>query len=531
MSAPSVLPRPFALRARRAAGATAAAFALLLVAPTATAQPAVAQKEMVLGDQASKAGKWEDALAAYRRAHAASPSGATALRVANALYKLGRLVEAHDAYESLLKERAASLLGSEKKLATDRLDELKGKTGTVVVTAAEGGAAVTLDGASIGVTPVPKAVRVVAGKHKVAATKNGFVPFEEAVDVAGRGEVTVAVKLAAPKAEPPPPAPTALPKQGTLEVRTEQPKSQISVDGAVVGQGSFKGDLPEGEHLIEVSLDGYARFEKRVTVVAGEVVAETIVLRKAAAGTITFASSRPWSFDGLYGGFQLVGMFEPAGSGSTLDAACAVTGATACEGSIPMGGAIAGYVGYAFAPVGLELFLLGGGDVSQPTATFDGVTGSEVNPLVASPAREESFIIGRFGGGGAARLRVLFPFDRVRITGAVGAGAAYRHLILGRDTVAEDGSTSSFGADGDGYVTGVLSVELAVHVLLGGTTALSLGGSLWVEHAGDGVSTPARTDAYLTGDGPPQPQATPAYDMASGTQLFVGPVVGLHFGP
>lgn len=533
MTATCVPARLIVLRARRLACAASAAMALWAAAPVAEAQPAVAQKEMVLGDKAGQAGKWEDALAAYQRAHAASSSGATQLRVANAQYKLGRLVEAHDAYEALLKERGATLLGSEKKLATERLDELKGKTGTLVLSASEAGAAVSVDGVAVGTTPLPKALRLPAGKHQVAAKKDGFVPFEQAVELAGRGEATLAIQLVPPKVEAPPDQPPpAQVKTGTLELRSELPKARISIDGAVVGEGSYKGELPEGAHRVEASLEGYAPYEKRVVVVAGEVISETLVLRKAAAGAIVERVERPWSFDGLYGGFQLVGMFEPAGAGGTLDAACEVTGATSCESSVPMGGGLGGYVGYAFAPIGLELFLLGGGDVSQPAASFDGETGSEVNPLVAAPAREESFIIGRFGGGGAARLRVLFPFGRVRVTGAVGAGAAYRHLLLGRDTVAADGATSSVGSEGTGYVSAVFSVEAAVQIVLGGTTALSIGGSLWLEHAGDGVATDARGDVFLTGgEGQPRPQATPAYDMASGTQLFVGPVLGLHFGP
>ena len=66
-----------------------------------------------------------------------------------------------------------------------------------------------------------------------------------------------------------------------------------------------------------------------------------------------------------------------------------------------------------------------------------------------------------------------------------------------------------------------------------GTKSLTLGANLWLEHAGDGVPTPAEGDVFLTGeDGQvPAPQATPSYDMASGTQVFIGPYLGMHFGP
>lgn len=194
-----------------------------------------------------------------------------------------------------------------------------------------------------------------------------------------------------------------------------------------------------------------------------------------------------------------------------------------------MGGGLGLYIGYAFAPVGLELLAVGSGDVVEPTVSFDGITGSQVNPLVAAPAREETFIVGRWGGGGAIRLRLLHPIDRFRITGAIGAGMVYRQLALGREATTPTGASSSYKPDDTvDYLSGVLSIELGAQVRLGGTTALAIGGNLWLEHAGDGVSAPADNSVRFD-DG--QPHATPAYNLVSGTQLFLGPYLGLHFGP
>ncbi len=494
------------------------------------AQPAVAAKAMVEGDKAAAAKKWDEALAAYEKAHKAQPSGATATRLANALYQLNRPIEALDAYEKALKDYSATLLGKDKKLAADRVTELQGKIGSITITVNEAGAAVSLDGKSVGSSPLAAPLRVPAGSHKISVSKDGLPPFETTVEVAGKATVPVNVELKAP---PPPETPKVEAKKGSLEIRTEHPKAKIAVDGGTPTEGNFKGELEDGEHEYTITLDGYQTVTKKITVAAGEVIVETVTLRKATAGSVAEKFDVPWSFNGVYGGFQLVGMFEPTGSGNTLQSSCPVTGATSCEASGPMGGAIAGYVGYAFDPIGLEVFLLGGGDITEPSASFDGVTGSEVNPLVAAPAREEAFTIGRFGGGGAARLRLLFPVDRFRFTGAVGAGVAYRHMLLARETVAENGATSSTGNDdGTGYVTGVLSVELAAQVLMAGTSSFVVGFNLWLEHAGDGVATPAESDVFLTKDGEiPAPQATPAYDMASGTQLFLGPFLGFHFGP
>lgn len=560
-------------------------------APLAHAQPAVAQKHLVEGDRAARENKWEDALAAYQTAHAASPSAATESRVANALYKLGRIVEAAEAYEALVKDRGASLFGADKKQATERLEELHGKTGTITVRANEAGATVSVDDKPVGTTPLAKPVRVLFGSRSITVKKDGFAPFQTTLEVAAKATMTVdvslqakakggTVRVAVKGGEPltivvddkevgtspwegvlaagahtiagrsAALVAAAVPIEvkegqdasvelvpgspiGKLEVRTDPEKARVEIDGEAAGTAPVSRDLPAGEHRVVVKAEGYETVSKTVTVAAGEVFVETVTLRKATAGTVVEKIEQPWSFNGLYGGFQLVGMFEPGGSGNTIEDSCEVTGATSCESGMPMGGGLGGFIGWAFAPVGLEVFLLGAGDVVQPKASFDGATGSDINPLVSSPAREEEFVIGRFGGGGAARIRLLFPVDIFRFTGAIGAGLAYRHLLLGRDTVAENGAESSTGNEGgDGYLTGVLSVDLGAEVVLVGSSAFMIGASLWLEHAGDGVTTPSRNDVFLTKDGAvPAPQATPSYAMASGTQVFIGPYLGFFFGP
>ncbi len=572
-----------------------AAFFTLHVPSSAFAQGGASQA-LIDGDRAAAAGKWEEALAAYEKAHQVDPTATTARKRADALYRLERTVAAFEAYEQLLKDHGSTLARGDKDTALKRRDELRDKTGTIKVNVSETGAQVTVDEQVVGTSPLPAPVRRLVGKHSVKVEKPGFEPFATEVTLGPNGAVsvdatlkvisnagTVSVKVKggepltvvidgqevgpAPFTGPLSPgkhvvggrsqtlfAPnvdveittgetsevelTAERGGGTLEVRVDGNEGDIYIDGAKVAEGTFKGQLSEGEHALAVKRAGYDDFEKKVTIVAGEVRSETVTLRKATdGGTGPVGEEKPFeegsfTFDGLYGGLQIIGMFSPTGSGNTLQRSCDVVGATSCEGGTPMGGGLGFYIGYAFRPVGLELFAVGAADVFEPTARFDGETGSEINPLVAAPARNEDFIVGRFGGGGAVRLRLLFPIDRFRVTAAIGAGLAYRRLLMGRDSTADDGATSSIAPDGVDYLSGVLSMELAGQVRLGGTTSLALGANLWLEHAGDGVATAADDNVVLAKEGSiPQPQATPAYELAAGTQLFIGPFIGLQFGP
>ena len=68
---------------------------------------------------------------------------------------------------------------------------------------------------------------------------------------------------------------------------------------------------------------------------------------------------------------------------------------------------------------------------------------------------------------------------------------------------------------------------------LGGSTAVSLGVTSWFEHAGDDTTSRPEERAVLTSNDarPPIPQSTPPYDLANGAQWFIGPFLGLTFGP
>lgn len=570
--------------------------ALGISTPARAQSPAEAQKHLVAGERLAREGKWKEALAEFEKAEKAHPTHASASRIANAQYELGALVAAHDAYQKLLADHGKSLFGADKKKAEERLKELAGKTGTLTIRVSEKDATVRIGEEPIGNSPLTAPVRVVAGEHTIKVTKTGFQPYQAPVAVAPGGTAVAEVYLVAvasmgqisvketsgkpinvfidgadvgpaPYEGPLEPgkheiggksdtleAPTqevtvvggetavveleAGPLMGRLEVQLADERGTVSIDGEEKGEGSFAAAIAAGEHTIEVTHPGYEPFEKTVTVVAGDVHVETVALRRAEGGDIVPTEEEggaAWTFDGLYGAILLMGHVIPTGSGNTLEDSCDSIGATSCSGSLPIGGGLGGYFGYAFAPLGFELFVIGQADVTQPSANFDGQTGSEINPLVASPARDEEFVIARFGGGAAVRARVLAPIGRFRVTGAAGVGFAYKEALLGRETTAVDGSTGTTSEDAMGYFSPALSFEVAGQMLLTGSMQLTLGMNVWLETASDSLRTNPRTDIFLTKDGDddfvPHPHASPAYDMASGTQFFLGPFVGLQFGP
>ena len=357
---------------------------------------------------------------------------------------------------------------------------------------------------------------------------------------AGESNATGAATVPAPAppapAPPAPAAPAPAPAGGEarLTITVEGEIGTIWLDGARVGEGAYSGTVAAGTHALRVSRPGYGEHVTTLTLAAGEVRSESLALTRS-VGLAAYdpgAAVVP-SSDGMYGGVHLLAAFVPSGAGTTFEDSCDRIGATRCDPGSSLGGGLSGFVGFMYSPVGLELAMLVSGDRVSPSARFDGETGSELNPVVASPARREAFDIYRVGGGGALRIRVVQDVSRFHFSFAAGPGFMYRFLGMTRETDAEDGRSGRYVDAGASYVSALLSLEAAASMRIGPTTALSLGLTSWIEHAGDKTRSEPENRTLLTGDQAnqrPTPQATPPYDLANGPQWFLGPFVGLTFG-
>lgn len=328
------------------------------------------------------------------------------------------------------------------------------------------------------------------------------------------------------------PGPSAV--SAELDVSVADGQGAIHIDGRPVGEGSFRGSMSPGRHRIKVTREGYEPFESVVVLEPGEVRSESVSLRPS-VGFVAFQSgsaTEARDAHGLYGGVQLLGAMQPTGSGTTLEDACPTTGATTCSAGTVFAAGLLGYVGWLFHPIGFEAALLASADMVQPTASFDGEHGSEINPIVASPAREEKFTIGRFGGGAALRARVSYSTPSVRFSVAAGPGFSYRVLAFRRTTRADGGLEGETAQAGAHYFSPLLSLETSAHFRITKSFALAAGIHTWLEHAGKDTVSRAKQNTYLIGpDSRPLPQATPAYHLANGFQWYVGPFLGVAFGP
>lgn len=580
-------------RFRSMAWLTACALAL---APPVAAQPSAAKPHLAAGAVAAKKKDWEASRRAYEAAMKAAPSAAAFEGLGRALVELGAFGEAYDLYDTYLRELGKRLPAKVRVAAEKRRAELEEKTGLLVVEASEAGAEVTVDDVARGSTPLARPLRLTAAPHRVRVTKSGFLPFDQVPAVTSGHTTRVSAKLTEEKrkavvavtekggqrvrvvldgvdvgeapwsgeVEPGPhevlgrgvglaaPAQTveatvgktasvvleAVESHATLKLATSDGAGVLYVDGKVVGEGTFTGELVAGRHSIAAHRDGYERFQDTVTLAENETLSRVITLKLADGGSKSIEEEAR-AEEGLYGGLGLLGTVMPWGTHNDLQERCEASSKPAeligCSGARSnLGGGLSGYVGFHMSRlIGLELFLGGHYDQTSPTLRFS-ASSLDLGPG-PDPAREERFTIRRFGGHGALRIRMSTGGERVRLSLAGGVGVGYRSLILVREAESTAGGRDRFVPDAQSYLSPLLSVEPTVQWRVSPSFALAFGAQMIMENAqlftGQVATLPDGSRRLLGGSALPVGISTPGYRLVEGPQIYLGPYVGVQFGP
>jgi hypothetical protein len=196
------------------------------------------ERGIALSDEES----WNAALVEFARSRELFPTRGNTKNLGLTLRKLQRFDEALEVYEQFQKE-FSNLSPQDKAFLDKELDELRKRVGTLEINA-EAGATVTVGNRNRGTAPTGP-LRVSAGSHLIRVFKEGFLPFEERVDVLGGQTSKVDAKLA------------PLVQSGRLRV-VEQGGRQVDVeiDNNVVGKTPWEGPVSPGEHTIRLRGEG-----------------------------------------------------------------------------------------------------------------------------------------------------------------------------------------------------------------------------------------------------------------------------------
>ncbi len=554
--------------------------------PPNAAAVAEAKKLFERGLKLYKEKAFREALALFVRANEMSPRASIQKNVAQCYRDLQEFASAYDAYTDLLDKYAATLSAAETATIKNVVAELALLTGAIRVTIAEPGATVRIDGRDVGTTPLAKPIRVKLERHQIVIAKVGFETLTKDVDIAAgatvsidgpletevkTGRVVVTVKGAgdarvlvdgedvgagpswegdvspgshtieargASVSAPPvrvevarrarvPVSLELRARVGRVQVDAHAADAEIAVDGRVVGRGAWEGDLPVGRHELTIALKGFET-HKRALIVSETQTVEDVHLKAAGGAGAPVAPT----YVGIYSNLDFFGVASPGDATNGLAQSCPTQ---PCQASSPLGAGLGVRVGYSFGWLGVEGLALGMYDTSDGSATF-GDTASGPNIGIA---RTESYRFHRYGGGGALGARVTSKHPNVRFTFGAALGIEYKGMVYKRDATATGAAqkdkngaslSSSFTSSATTYTAPMIVLDLGI--LLGSATSAKfhIGALAILEMVGDPVFASGDTNRTLGNGTPSPPLGTPPLQLVSGTQFFIGPVIGLHFG-
>ncbi|WP_148313649.1 PEGA domain-containing protein [Sorangium cellulosum] len=198
-------------------------------------------------------GDFRNAIIKFERAYALSHDPRLLWNIALCQKNLQRYARLLGTVEKLLQDAGPQLSEQDRKDAAALIEATKAYVSRLDLQASEAGATVFVDGEEVGQTPLREPVLLDVGTRKIRVTKKGFEAFEVSQQVPGGGVVAVAATLEKEV------------HQGRLIVAAP-PNAVISIDGRVVGRGSYDGPVPSGGHSLRVTASDMVSHQSEVMI-------------------------------------------------------------------------------------------------------------------------------------------------------------------------------------------------------------------------------------------------------------------------
>jgi hypothetical protein len=129
-------------------------------------------------------GKLAEAYVAFLAAWGITETPSIAKNLADCEISLGKHRDAADHLRYIVESASGEVKPDELRRAKQQLAEAVKKIGTLRITVTIDGAAVKLDGAPVGESPLPDAFYVTPGKHVLEATKDRYEPARAELEIA-----------------------------------------------------------------------------------------------------------------------------------------------------------------------------------------------------------------------------------------------------------------------------------------------------------------------------------------------------------
>lgn len=390
------------------------------------------QRHMKNGVRLYRDGDWDGAIAEFEAAYRAEPKASPLINLALAYKKQQDPARAVAVLEKALKLHRDTMPPDQIEAAEREISEMKALIAYVPVVVKPADARLTIDGRLVE-AKLDKPLALSPGTRVFRAEAPGYRAVERTVRVvSGRDNPIVEIALE--------------PTVGEIVVTATSEEAWIEIDGKRRAQGSWRGTLPPGLHIVRVIEDDDA---ERIDVVVqagavhnvrqddrGELVSDAAVPRES-----DDADARPFGpkeIPEILRGVYLMG------GGALLTAGAVDPGESVPfqpEGGDRFGGAVSLHLGYRVADwAGFEAYgqfsdIRVGGEIDGPVPLDDGTAGSAENVTmiltsvrfgglmrILIPGRSSFRFVSTFGGGGVYEI---LRFQQRDVERRVAAGSVY----------------------------------------------------------------------------------------------------------
>jgi len=187
--------------------------AVTTASSTTTAATDRARSLHVEGAKLYDEGKYEQAYVAFVAAWALKKHPQIAGNLADCEMKLGKYRDAADHYRFITGNAAGDVKPEDQRRAEGRLKEAQQKIATVAIATSVAGAEVSLDGTSLGKSPLTEALFLEPGRHTIEARLDGYAPTTQTIDAAVGSSQAVRLEMKSSGLPPPLPPPPSSPRK------------------------------------------------------------------------------------------------------------------------------------------------------------------------------------------------------------------------------------------------------------------------------------------------------------------------------
>lgn len=230
------------------------------------AQLAEARSRFFSGAQLYQEGDYEAALAEFEESYRLAPAPVATFNVAQTLHVLRRYPEAVEAFRRYLQEAGSSVSGDRREQVERTIRELSRRIGRITLRVEPAEAEIRIDGRLVdpGV-----ALSLGAGRRVLQVTAEGHVAVEDAIEVVGRRDQTIHVRLA--------------PRESAATVRltSDPPHARLRIDGIEVGAAPVERRIPHGGHVIEAEAPGREDYRASIELAPRQTLQLRVVLDEA----------------------------------------------------------------------------------------------------------------------------------------------------------------------------------------------------------------------------------------------------------